>query len=53
MLGEVLESQKTHKKDYRLEGLEDPGRYRDRREKEGLVDLCQNLLLPQVWETRE
>lgn len=53
MLGEVLVSQKAHKEDYRLAGLEYPGRYRDRREKKGFVDLCQDLLFPQVWETRE
>lgn len=53
MLGEVLVSQKAHKEDYRLAGLENPGRYRDRREKKGFVDLYQDLLFPQVWETRE
>lgn len=53
MLGEVLVSQKTHKDDYRLEGLKCPGRYRDKREKKGFVDLYQDLLFPQIWETRE
>lgn len=52
MLGEVLVTQKVHEKDDRLERSNDPSRCGGKREEEGLVDLCQDLLFLQVWETR-